>query len=266
MANVIGLITVNGKEILEVDADPSAGGGTASPLGSLAMYDTGVVGQLYLKTAAADTGWSLMDSNANDWSLSGNALVGTEFLGSTNDQDVIFKRNNLEAARFAGSTAAALSLLVGLNASVGGRLQLLASAYGNDISKEMTTATSGDNIIKVTRQSKVLTTNATVTPLFSIAVPTDSVVHINSRVVGRQTGGTSGTAGTGAVYVRDIHAKNDAGTATLFKVQTSFTSEDRSQWGNTYAASGANIVSSVQGEANRNISWFSHIDMLIATN
>ena len=28
MANILGLITVNGKEWLEVDADPAAGGGT----------------------------------------------------------------------------------------------------------------------------------------------------------------------------------------------------------------------------------------------
>ena len=39
MAIILGLVTVNEKDILEVDAIPSAGGGTAAPVGSLAMYN-----------------------------------------------------------------------------------------------------------------------------------------------------------------------------------------------------------------------------------
>lgn len=40
MAIILGLVTVNEKDILEVDAVPSAGGGTPAPVGSLAMLSS----------------------------------------------------------------------------------------------------------------------------------------------------------------------------------------------------------------------------------
>jgi hypothetical protein len=38
MANITGLLTVNNKQILEVDSDPSAILGVAAPIGSLALF------------------------------------------------------------------------------------------------------------------------------------------------------------------------------------------------------------------------------------
>lgn len=60
------------------------------------------------------------------WSLSGNATNGNEFLGTTNDQDLIFKRNNNEAFRVYGNgrinlgntTQSSASVLLGFNAGV----------------------------------------------------------------------------------------------------------------------------------------------------
>ena len=58
MANILGLLTVNNKEVLEVDAIPSAGAGTPAPVGSIAFFETGSnVGELYLKVGIADTAW-----------------------------------------------------------------------------------------------------------------------------------------------------------------------------------------------------------------
>lgn len=58
MANTTGLQTVNLKDIQEVDAVPSAGGGTAADdPGSIAMLNNAGVGQMYLKTGAAATAW-----------------------------------------------------------------------------------------------------------------------------------------------------------------------------------------------------------------
>ena len=62
MANIIGRITVNEKDILEVDSDPSAGGGTAAPIGSEALLNNGGVGQMYLKIGAADTAWDAVST------------------------------------------------------------------------------------------------------------------------------------------------------------------------------------------------------------
>lgn len=58
MANILGLVTVNDKQVLEVDAIPSALSGTSASLGSIALYSDGSTANLYLKTGAADTAWT----------------------------------------------------------------------------------------------------------------------------------------------------------------------------------------------------------------
>lgn len=62
MANITGLLTVNDKQILEVDSDPSAILGVAAPIGSLALFDSGSSGVLYVKSGAADTAWSIIST------------------------------------------------------------------------------------------------------------------------------------------------------------------------------------------------------------
>ena len=60
MAVITGLITVNGKRVLEVDADPAFGSGTPASVGSLALWDGGSAqgpGKLYIKIDSSDTMW-----------------------------------------------------------------------------------------------------------------------------------------------------------------------------------------------------------------
>lgn len=263
MANVLGLITVNGKEILEVDADPSAGGGTPSPIASLAMYDSGAAGFLYLKSGAADTAWTLMDSNANDWQLGGNTLGANTSIGSIDDFDQIFIRNNIELMRTVGSTAATQGLLIGLNASLGGRLQLAPDAAGDDILKEVLSPTSNP-VIRVTRMHR-LTTVGAATANFSLAIPTDYNAQVKSKVTARQTGGSTGATGDGASYERTCHGSNVGGTVTRFGLQTDYTYEIAGAMNFTLAASGANIQGTVTGSANRNLSWGIYSELLLIT-
>ena len=56
---IIGQLTLDQVSILEVDADPS-GTATAAPIGSIATLYDGVNGRLWIKTAAANTSWSLI--------------------------------------------------------------------------------------------------------------------------------------------------------------------------------------------------------------
>ena len=270
MANIIGLITVNSKEVLEVDAVPSAGAGTPASIGSLAMLDDSGVGRLYIKTGAADTAWSVVEvPDVGDWFLTGNALTGgapetpNEFFGSTNDYDVIMRRNNLELMRLVGSTAAAQGLLIGLNASLGGRLQLSPSAAGDDIFKEILSPTSNP-VIKVSRMHR-LTTVGAASANFSLAIPSDNNAQVKSRVVARQTAGTVGAAGDGASYERTAHARNIAGAVTMFGLQTDYTYEVANQLNFTLAASGANIQGTVTGVADRNISWGIYSELILIT-
>jgi len=72
MANIIGRLTNNEVEVLQVDAVPSAGGGTSAPIGAIAAYNNGSVGTLYLKTGALDTAWDQLNSSA----VSGTVLSG----------------------------------------------------------------------------------------------------------------------------------------------------------------------------------------------
>jgi hypothetical protein len=62
MANITGLITVNDKQVLEVDANPALSAGTVAALGSIAMYSDGSTATLYIKSAAADTGWTALST------------------------------------------------------------------------------------------------------------------------------------------------------------------------------------------------------------
>lgn len=269
MANITGLITVNSKQVLEVDADPSAGLGTAAPIGSMAMFDSGTVGSLYIKTGSADVAWQRVDvPEGQDWQIDGNALTGAsagapnQFFGSTNDYDLTFKRNNTELMRLVTD-----GLLIGLNASLGGRLQVQASALGADLMKQISpNGGSGSQVVHVTRQYKVQTTNDTPTTLADIAVPSGSVAGIDAKIVCRQHGGTAGSTGDGASYVRNIHARNNAGTVSVRQNATSVTSEDSNQFNVIVSANSSNVRIEAVGDTDRNIAWFAHVEMLLAVD
>jgi hypothetical protein len=67
----------------------------ATPATGLLVYDT-TVGNFYYYDGAV---WRLMLNTATGWSLTGNALAGTEIFGSTNAQIVKFYCNNIERFR-----------------------------------------------------------------------------------------------------------------------------------------------------------------------
>jgi hypothetical protein len=267
MANISGLITVNGKQVLEVDDSPELVAGTPAPIGSMAMYDSGTVGSLWIKVGSADTAWQRVDTpEGQDWQIDGNDLTGAsadapnEFIGSTNNYDLAFVRNNTELMRLATD-----GLLVGLNASLGGRLQVGSATLGSDLVKQISpNGGAGSQVVHVTRQYKVQTTSATDTTLADISIPTDSVVGIEAKVVCRQHGGASGSAGDGAYYVRNIHARNNSGTVAVRQNSTSVTAEDVGSFNVIVSANTTNVRIEARGAANRNVAWVAHVEMLIA--
>lgn len=74
MANIIGLITINNKEVLEIDAAPAAGLGTAAPVGSIAMFNDAGVGKMYIKAGALDTEWDRVLTDAESGIAQGDFL------------------------------------------------------------------------------------------------------------------------------------------------------------------------------------------------
>ncbi len=101
----------------------------------------------------------------------------------------------------------------------------------------------------------VSTTDATVTTLATIPADVDTTMLIDGIVVGRRTGGSSGTDEDGAGYVLRAAVTNIAGTATIISQAADFTSEDQAGWAATFVASGSDILVRVTGAANNNVNW-----------
>jgi len=104
-------------------------------------------------------------------------------------------------------------------------------------------------------QAQTTTTDATTTTLQSITVPTDSVIMLIAKIVGRRTGGSSGASGDSGIYIRTARFKNVGGTVTMYNLQTDFTSEDQFAWNGTLDVSGTSARIRVTGAANNNVTW-----------
>lgn len=100
------------------------------------------------------------------------------------------------------------------------------------------------------------TTDATTTPISTIACAASTTTCIDAMIVARRTGGSSGTAEDGAVYHLYSALKNVAGTATEIAAEiVSVIGEDQAAWDVTLTVSGANALINVVGAANNDIAW-----------
>jgi len=104
-------------------------------------------------------------------------------------------------------------------------------------------------------QAQVSTTDATVTTVASITVPTDSALLLQAQIVGRRTGGTGGANGDASTYIRTARYKNVGGTVTINNLQSDYTSEDQGSWNGTLDVSGTAARIRVNGSANNNVNW-----------
>lgn len=105
-------------------------------------------------------------------------------------------------------------------------------------------------------QSSIATTDATVTTLFSVAIPASTAIILKALVVGRRTGGSSGTAEDAAAYEITALYKNVAGTATAIGSPTiTVIGESQAGWDVTLVVSSGDVQIRVTGAANNNVSW-----------
>lgn len=108
-------------------------------------------------------------------------------------------------------------------------------------------------------QAQKLTTDASVQAINTIATAADTVMLIEARIIARRTGGTAGTAGDCASYIRTFRVKRVGGTVTILNVDSMYTSEDKTLWNVTVTLSGTNVLVNVVGVANNNITWDSTV-------
>jgi len=266
MSLILGRITVNNKEILEVDGDPALVAGTKAPLGSLALHDTGVIGRMYLKNGVADTAWTQVDTvEGDDWNLDGNDLTGLtfdapdQFFGSNNNYDVSFRRNSIEIMRMISE-----GLLIGASSSIGGRLQI-SQALTEILMNQQSPAgaVGGANVIRISRQFKVQTVDDTITPLVDLAIPEDYRMQVKAYIGCNQHGGVVGDTADGADYERTDSVKRLTGaSATIEKWQSDFTSEDVGGFKIDSQINGVseNFEITVQGATDRNLAWSAHVE------
>lgn len=114
-------------------------------------------------------------------------------------------------------------------------------------------------LYNIRTSAKTTTTNATNTAAQYIAVPTNKTVFIDSIVVARRTGGSGGATGDSAWYRLQGGFKNIAGTVSLIGTSDLIGGEDQAGWNVSYAISGTDIVLTVTGAANNNITWESTV-------
>jgi len=115
------------------------------------------------------------------------------------------------------------------------------------------------NVTEDTSGGTIGTTDATANVTAqTIAIPTDKVVSLETTIVYRKTGGGGvGSVGDGTTIKLNSSVKNVAGTLTLDTIQNTYTGITNSIAGvsATYTISGSNILVSVTGVVNDNITW-----------
>ena len=104
-------------------------------------------------------------------------------------------------------------------------------------------------------QDSIQTSDDSPTQAQTISIPTNSVMVLETKVLGVRTDGLAGTVGDSASYHRIVRLKNIAGTLTMYNLQTIYTSEDQPAWNATFLLKGTDVQVMVLGSANNTVSW-----------
>jgi hypothetical protein len=103
--------------------------------------------------------------------------------------------------------------------------------------------------------TSVTTTDATVTTIATIPIPSSTTLLIQALVTGRRTGGSAGATDDAATYEFSASYKNLGGVATELGESNIFSAEDQPTWNCTLSPSGSNALLQVTGAINNTINW-----------
>ena len=184
------------KQILDLSVDPRAGAGVAAAIGTIGMG----AGNLYYKTGALDTQWVELP-NGPSWLLSGNSgtTPGTDFIGTTDNKDLVIKTNGSDQIVFNASGGMySIQNLVPANSTS----KYIASLQSN---YNPTSTTTGDYNIVLPVTGNYDQGNA--------GFSAGTVEAISPRI----THGGSGTIDYASVVDATAYFGPNAGTTTLFK-------------------------------------------------
>lgn len=102
---------------------------------------------------------------------------------------------------------------------------------------------------------KTTTTDNTATAILRVPIQSGKTTMVVAHLVARRTGGTAGTAGDSAWYQLMGAYKNVAGTLTGIGTPSLIGGEDQAAWDFYFTSSGDEIVLTVLGATNNDITW-----------
>lgn len=137
---------------------------------------------------------------------------------------------------------------------------VLGTTLVNDGAGNLTWGTSGASTFT---QS---TTNNTQTQSFVISLPTDQIMLVETYVVGRRTGGTSGAVDDGAYFIVRAYLKNVAGVGTIIQTYEDSHADNANVSVDVISVGAGgggawNYSVAVTGDTNNNYSWSGTVTM-----
>lgn len=212
--------------------------GSAGFARDLGFYSNSVSRILFRLDSEAESG-----SNAgSNWSVSTRTDAG----GSLDPFAIYMLRSN-----------SWLGLGVGVG-QIFARVHVLQATLGSPVQRQQSTAT-GDDPIQDFLQGRAVTTNATVTTLFTMAIPASHACLLEAHVIGRRTGGASGTAEDCAAYMIRGLFNQVAGAAAIVAQSQTIIGESQAAWDCVFDVTGTDARVRVTGATGNNISWHAHV-------
>jgi len=260
--------------LLYVRNDGNIGIGTTTITNKLTLFDNSFTSsQLFINAGTNQGALSFLafGQGNNQIFFDANYESSSLIAKSTTPSAIVHYLDNLRFNGNIGATVGAsfsYNTLMGLNFTTGnlsvglGISAALARIhnYGIDSTTKVNQRLEPvANVTEDTTGNTVNTTDATANVTAqTIAVPTDKVISIESTIVYRKTGGAGvGTTGDGTTIKLNSSVKNAGGTLTLDTVQNTYTGTTNAIVGvsATYTISGTNVLVSVTGVLDDNITW-----------
>ncbi len=132
------------------------------------------------------------------------------------------------------------------------RVHITESTDSNEIFRLETTETNDDSVFRYF-QSRIVTSNATATTIFTFALATNRKMRVTAWVIGTRTDVNPGDNGA---YIRDAMFRDSGGTIAQVGATTAVsTIESNAAWDCTITFSGTNVLVQVTGVAGQTITW-----------
>lgn len=219
-----------------------------NPATSLLVYNSATTSDVVPGFYYWDTKWNLLQDSktGTDWKLSGNSITAGNFLGTTNNQDLILKVNNGNVAKFDKYTSMALgvnsnvtpgvanSVILG-NAAAVSSPNSMALGYQTAVSGQFATAI-GYQAVTSQDYAVVLGSNATSSKIGIGTSSPDEKLHIVGSVKI-----TDGTQGNGNILRSDANGKASWETLDNLIDRIDF---EHKIYGELFRESNANLSSS----------------------